>query len=622
MLKYNSKWKGLYDGDNKMNSRSLYLLIICLFVSCKGGKEQDNAKKSKDVVIPSDIKYVDTVKETSEELILFDIIQEDALKEPVEEGIQEGADKSSDVFEEVEQDGTVEPEPEIIFESKEKETLLECESPQDCVENKGKPKICYSWSCNNSKCLEVVSPEGESCQSGDLCIIDESCDGKGQCIGKPKVCDDGDPCTDDSCVSDTGQCQHKDAAPKVCIDAQGNSGFQFCKNGKWGECIVPKTCELKINTNDTGTVNPFVSQGRSGAFYVSYVASEDGGGNLRVAWIDPIKCEIAAGPFKVNDIPGDVYYWGAQSVISDGAGNFYAVWETLSSKTFIGFSASESVQTFPPFIEVVSTSENGLFPSLAVKSVGHVIVVWTGYIKGENGAEYDPFISINQDVFGGKKFSPGVQVTSTKTQDDSTAVAVDGFGNIYVAWESFQDSTPEGGNIYVAKSTDGGKTFSAPVQVNDVPSKAQVGIGTFMAWGKDRLYVVWSDTRNDYEGDIYIDSSPDGITFGQDILVNDNTNRNQEDPSIVVGAGPQCDGHVYVVWQDMRSNKDYDIYGAKSIDKGKTFLPNKLLNQTLSKDQMNPSIAIDATCVVGVAWRDSSENSKFDIKGVFLPKWD
>lgn len=52
-----------------------------------------------------------------------------------------------------------------------------------------------------------------------------------------------------------------------------------------------------------------------------------------------------------------------------------------------------------------------------------------------------------------------------------------------------------------------------------------------------------------------------------------------------------------VVWQDLRSNNSYDIYGAKSSDAGLSFEANQMMNPTQEGDQMNP------------------------IKATFLPLW-
>jgi hypothetical protein len=79
----------------------------------------------------------------------------------------------------------------------------------------GEPMDCSPLedSCNNSLCvagtcvLEPV-PQGFLCDDGDVCTVDESCDGAGSCVGGSALdCDDGDPYTSDSCDPVSG-CQY------------------------------------------------------------------------------------------------------------------------------------------------------------------------------------------------------------------------------------------------------------------------------------------------------------------------------------------------------------------------------------------------------------------------------
>jgi len=491
----------------------------------------------------------------------------------------------------------------------------ECLEAADCLVISEYPGKCKEYDCIDEECVAVDVADGTECDDEDLCTTGDQCQ-KGNCEGVPVECDDGDICTEDYCDPVVGVV-NTPVPPQACDDGQGNPGTKECIDGAWGECVTTPVCKLKLNSNDSGTVNPFIFPAREGDFYVTFVASEDGGGNMKLLWVDPGACVISNGPFNVNDVAGGVYYWGAQWALSDGLGNFYAVWEAKGSLGDVKFAASETGTDFSPSVEVVSTSENGIDPSLAIMAPGHALVAWSGY----NGAQYDPYFSAAPDVFGAGDFSTAVQVSSTPVQVDQTAMAVDQDGNIYVAWETFPDGTDAGGNIYVAKSSDGGVTFGQQVQVNDVTSEANVGVSSFIAWGGGRLYVVWWDTRDDPEGDVYMDSSTDGLDFGADVMINDDTKRYQEDPSVVVGDGTACKGSVYVVWQDFRSNSSYEIWGAKSSDGGASFEPNKQISPKAPEDQMNPAIAVDPSCVVGVVWRDSETNGMFDINATFLPLW-
>ncbi|PIE18651.1 MAG: hypothetical protein CSA66_04280, partial [Proteobacteria bacterium] len=58
------------------------------------------------------------------------------------------------------------------------------------------------------------APAGLSCDTGDPCSRDATCDGAGQCIGDGS-CDDGDPCTIDQCTP--SGCDHSQIASDRCV---------------------------------------------------------------------------------------------------------------------------------------------------------------------------------------------------------------------------------------------------------------------------------------------------------------------------------------------------------------------------------------------------------------------
>jgi hypothetical protein len=255
----------------------------------------------------------------------------------------------------------------------------------------------------------------------------------------------------------------------------------------------------------------------------------------------------------------------------------------------------------------VSTSTNGQDAALWSSAPGVVHAVWSGHHPSL--PQYDPYYAVATN---------GVMVHGDAQQDDQVAVVTDSKGYIYVGWQSFD------GDMYLAKSVDAGKTWSAPVQVNDVVGKANVGKASFLAITPgDRLVMSWSDTRkanSGNENDVFADSSSDGLTWGADVQINDNDSRYQEDPSLAVGLTGSCKGAVYAVWQDFRGQKSYDIYGARSVDGGLTWSANEAIAKDVQGDEMNPAIAVDGTCTIGVAWRDGVVNDNFDIGTAYL-KW-
>jgi len=423
----------------------------------------------------------------------------------------------------------------------------------------------------------------------------------------PKDAGPKDAGTPDAGPKDAGP---KDAGPK---DAgPQDAGPQDSGGTKWGT-FKKLACGRKVNTNTDGTVNPFITPARDGQFYVSYVKK---GNDLMLTWEEPGACKSTVGPLRVNKTQGTVYYWGAIGVISDLNGNFFAVWESKAKGAEISYAWSKDGKTFSTPTELVTTSTNGQDPVLWTSGPGQLHAAWRGHHATKK--QYDPYYAAGLDAFAAKPCTKGVLVHDDAAQDDQVAIVTDSKGNIHLAWQSFD------GDIFISTSKDKGKTWSKALQVNDVKGKANVGKASFMTiTSTDRLVLMWSDERKKKSGnenDVFADSSADGVTWGTDVQVNDNDARYQADPSMAVGKGPGCKDAIYAVWQDFRGKKSYDIYISRSVDGGKTWEKNEAVANDKEGDEMNPAIAVDNTCVIGVAWRDSTKNKYFDIGTQYL-KW-
>ena len=84
-------------------------------------------------------------------------------------------------------------------------------------------------------------------------------------------------------------------------------------------------------------------------------------------------------------------------------------------------------------------------------------------------------------------------------------------------------------------------------------------------------------------------------------------------------------GRILLAWSKFIGNNHSD-FGAGVIaarwsdDGGLTWSKNETAANSLEGDEMNPAIAVDGTCTIGVAWRDSGVNPNFDIGSAYL-KW-
>ena len=212
----------------------------------------------------------------------------------------------------------------------------------------------------------------------------------------------------------------------------------------------------------------------------------------------------------------------------------------------------------------------------------------------------------NADVYfarsidGGRTFGPSKRINDDKTDavQYKPSIGVDARGIIYVAW---RDGRTGNADIFFARSTDGGKSFSRNIRLNDDRSKAYQGNPTLAVNSEGYVAVAWSDARNGKD-DIYLSVSHDqGRSFSKNRQVNDDPETpSHSHPAVAVDEN----GTVYAVWEDHRNNHS-DIYIARSTDGGKTFSSNRRVNDDSgSAPQISPSIVVGPLGQIYVAWGD------------------
>jgi hypothetical protein len=169
-------------------------------------------------------------------------------------------------------------------------------------------------------------------------------------------------------------------------------------------------------------------------------------------------------------------------------------------------------------------------------------------------------------------------------------VVVDHTGTVYVTWlqggaAGFLSLLGSPSPIVISRSSDGGRTFSPPVQVSD-PSRPLVGAATPVIDSRGRLVILYEDfkgDKRDFENlpgppwdqpFALVVTRPVGLTsFAKGVelehgLVPDRRFLvyTPEFPSIAAGPGDT----LYVAWSDAR-NGDEDVFLRRSGDGGVTW---------------------------------------------------
>lgn len=131
-------------------------------------------------------------------------------------------------------------------------------------------------------------------------------------------------------------------------------------------------------------------------------------------------------------------------------------------------------------------------------------------------------------------------------------------GNIFLLWVA--ETENGGSDLYLAVSSDGGSTYSEPINVSLSPETVSNLFGSMIVQGQN-LTVFWGE--DDGKDELYAASSFDGgATFESPIPISNRKGERVYGPWIA--QGPQ--GELYASWQ-----ADAGINFAKSTDFGRTF---------------------------------------------------
>ncbi|OPX35030.1 MAG: hypothetical protein B1H11_09755 [Desulfobacteraceae bacterium 4484_190.1] len=264
-------------------------------------------------------------------------------------------------------------------------------------------------------------------------------------------------------------------------------------------------------------------------------------------------------------------------------------------------------------------------PAITYGPDGQVYIAWANcsdFDENEGSCNCNPDIYFAKSADGGQSFGNSISVNDVieDAYCNQPAMVTDAAGNIYIVWHDNRDGYDKSWDIYFAKSTDGGDTFSTNAIVSAhkegvtqyEPSLAVDSSGTnvYVSW--TRLYRDNDNERWDY--DIYFAKSTDsGANFSTPVQVDDGTDW-QYKSDIAVGAS----GNVYIVWTDRRNNGISDVYFTKSTDGGTTFSDNTCVNDYQDYSQGYPAIVLDDTENIYVVWNDSRRYYSDSLIDVYL----
>lgn len=249
-------------------------------------------------------------------------------------------------------------------------------------------------------------------------------------------------------------------------------------------------------------------------------------------------------------------------------------------------------QTFSTPKNVTNNSDFSFTPQIAVDGNGNIFMAW------EDDTATNSNILFSRSTDGGTTFSTPMNLSNTTGGSFSPRIAVDSKGGVNVVWE---DSTPGNSVIMFSRSTNTGATFSTPVNVSN--STASAGNPEVAADASGNLFVIWENDSAPL-GILFSRSSDGGATFSAPAFISSNT-AGSITPQIAVDAS----GNISVVWEDDFSGAS-DISFSESADHGATFSTPKSLSMNIG-NSVSPQLAVDAGGNIDVVWTNNSPG-RFD----------
>ncbi len=132
-------------------------------------------------------------------------------------------------------------------------------------------------------------------------------------------------------------------------------------------------------------------------------------------------------------------------------------------------------------------------------------------------------------------------------------------GTLFIAWAEGAESDLD---IFVARSTDGGLTWSTPARANDDASGQGQWQPALAIGPDDTIHLAWLDKRTG-SYDVFYATSRDGRRWSTNVRVTDaQTSAFFTRPGDYLGLAVDVAGTAYAVWTDGRSG-DFDIYFAR-----------------------------------------------------------
>ena len=215
----------------------------------------------------------------------------------------------------------------------------------------------------------------------------------------------------------------------------------------------------------------------------------------------------------------EIWHNGSLDLVAGPHGTLYAAWTEYDGPLWLSRSA-DGGRSFSPPQRIAAGGKPARAPSLALGPDRAVYLAWT---TGEDeGAD----IHLAKSLDGGASFSRPERVAPSKNYSDAPKLAVGPGGVLHLAYAESSGGPFGRYHIRYTRSTDGGRSFEAPREISS-PMPGSFTSAAFPGLSVDaqgRVYVLWelyADERQPPRGLALAVSGDSGRSFLNPSLVPD-----------------------------------------------------------------------------------------------------
>lgn len=227
--------------------------------------------------------------------------------------------------------------------------------------------------------------------------------------------------------------------PDIAVDSAGNLNVVWTD---WRTGIYDSEIYFSRSTNNgTNWSTPVNISGTIGGTWTPSIAV-DSSGNLFVVWWDLTYAheDICFSRSTNNGVSWSPYVNLSNTPIGesthpvvalDSAGNVNVVWddEFPDPDELVYFTSSTDMGT--NWTSPLGISSAAAYrPDIAIDSAGNINVVWVGYFSGNRA------LCFSRSTNGGTSWITAMNISNIADPGNTTAIALDGAGNINIVWSS------------------------------------------------------------------------------------------------------------------------------------------------------------------------------------------